>query len=130
MADDRVMETTLETSCRVEVPGVYFDFDRATLKPESGRALQSIADLMRRQPTWRLSIEGHTDNVGADPYNQDLSVRRAAAVRVALTRDYSAAPARLTSAGFGERSPVETNDTVAGRARNRRVELVRACPAR
>ena len=124
---DRTIETALSTSCRTEVPGIYFDFDRATLKPESAPALTAIADLLKRQTQWRLSIEGHTDNVGGDTYNQDLSARRAAAVKSALVGEFGVGSARLTTAGFGAKRPVETNDTIAGRARNRRVEMVRDC---
>ena len=125
--NDRTIEDALSKLCRVEVPGIYFDFDRATLNPQSTPALTAIADLLRRQPQWRLSIEGHTDNIGSDSYNQDLSTRRAAAVNAALVRDFAVVRERLSSAGFGERRPVEPNDTIAGRARNRRVELVRDC---
>jgi len=121
------IEESLTKNCRVEMPGIYFDVDLATLKPASNRALTTIAELLRKQPQWRLSIEGHTDNTGGDAHNEDLSTRRAAAVKAALVRDFAIAPGRLTSAGFGERRPVETNDTMAGRARNRRVELVRDC---
>lgn len=127
VADDRTIETALTADCRAEVPGIYFDFDRATLKPQSTRALTTVADLLKRQTSWRVSIEGHTDNSGSDAYNQDLSTRRADTVRTALVRDFAVDQGRLTSVGFGERRPVETNDTIAGRARNRRVELVRDC---
>jgi outer membrane protein OmpA-like peptidoglycan-associated protein len=127
---DRTMEDTLTKQCRVEVPGIYFDFNSSTLDPQSSHALTMIADLLRRQAHWRLGIEGHTDNSGSDSYNQDLSTRRAAAVKEALVRDFAIAPVRLTSAGFGEHRPVETNDTIAGRAHNRRVELVRDCSGR
>ena len=120
------VETGLATECRVEVPGLYFDFNRATINAQSKPALQSIADLLGRHP-WNVTIEGHTDNVGSDGYNDDLSSRRAAAVKDALVRDYRIATKRLAAAGFGERRPRETNDTIAGRARNRRVELVRDC---
>ena len=120
------VEAALTKECRVEVPGLYFDFNRATINAQSKPALQSIADLLGRHP-WSVTIEGHTDNVGSDTYNDDLSSRRAAAVKDALVRDYSIARPRLASAGFGERRPRETNDTIAGRARNRRVELVRDC---
>jgi outer membrane protein OmpA-like peptidoglycan-associated protein len=120
------VEAVLSQECRVEVPGLYFDFNRATINAQSKPALQSIADLLTRHP-WRVTIEGHTDNVGSDAYNDDLSSRRAAAVRDALIHDYGIASARLASTGFGERRPRETNDTIAGRARNRRVELVRDC---
>ena len=130
VANDRAIESALTAQCRVEVPGIYFDFDRATLKPESGHALTTIADLLKRHPEWSLRIEGHTDNVGGDAYNQSLSTRRAAAVQAALVSDLRVAPGRLTSAGFGANRPVETNETIAGRARNRRVELVRSCPGK
>ena len=66
---------------------------------------------------------GHTDNVGSYRYNDDLSSRRAAAVKEALVRDYRLDGKRIASAGFGERQPRESNDTIAGRARNRRVEI-------
>ena len=127
---DVELETALDKDCRVEVPGLYFDFDRATLNPRSSRALTSIADLLARHAAWRVAIEGHTDNVGTDAYNQDLSQRRAAAVKDALVRDHTMSPNRLTTAGFGAKRPKETNDTIAGRARNRRVELVRECAPR
>ena len=128
--NDLTIEEALSKSCRVEMPGIYFDFDRATLDPQSSRALTAIAELLRRQPQWRLGIEGHTDNSGGDSYNQDLSTRRAAAVKEALVGDFAIVPGRLTSAGFGARRPVETNTTIAGRAHNRRVELVRDCPGK
>jgi outer membrane protein OmpA-like peptidoglycan-associated protein len=127
VAGNREIEDALSTQCRFEVPGIYFDFNRATLNSQSNAALKTIADLLRRQPQWRLGIEGHTDNVGSDSYNNDLSTRRAAAVKSALVGDFGVAADRLSSAGFGARRPVETNDTIAGRARNRRVELVRDC---
>jgi outer membrane protein OmpA-like peptidoglycan-associated protein len=127
---ERVLEDGLTRDCRVEVPGIYFDFDRATLKPESTPTLTMIAEMLRRQPQWRISIEGHTDNSGTDAYNQDLSMRRVNAVKAALVRDFAIASDRLATAGFGESRPVETNDTIAGRARNRRVELVRDCAAK
>ncbi len=120
------VETALTKECRVEVPGLYFDFNRATINAQSKPALQSIADLLGRHP-WSVTIEGHTDNVGSDRYNDDLSSRRAAAVKEALVRDYRLDGKRIASAGFGERQPRESNDTNAGRARNRRVELVRDC---
>lgn len=127
---DAALEATLAKECRVEVPGIYFDFDRATLNPQSSRALTSIATMLARHDAWRVAIEGHTDNVGTDVYNQDLSQRRAAAVKEALVGDHALSPARLTTAGFGSKRPKETNDTIAGRARNRRVELVRECAGR
>jgi outer membrane protein OmpA-like peptidoglycan-associated protein len=125
----RAVEEGLTSECRVEVPGLYFDFNRATINAQSAPAMQSIAELLRRQP-WNVTIEGHTDNVGSASYNQDLSERRAATIKDGLTRDHKIAAARLASAGFGRKRPRETNDTIAGRARNRRVELVRDCSKR
>jgi outer membrane protein OmpA-like peptidoglycan-associated protein len=118
---------TLNRECRAELKGIYFDFNQATIKPQSEPALQEIANALRASDR-RFSIEGHTDNIGTDRYNDDLSARRAAAVKAALVRDHGIAEARLSTIGYGERRPVETNDTLAGRARNRRVEL--ACADR
>jgi OOP family OmpA-OmpF porin len=70
-------------------------------------------------------VDGHTDNIGGDTFNLDLSQRRAAAVKQALATRYHIGPDRLSTAGFGATRPVESNDTMEGRARNRRVELVR-----
>jgi outer membrane protein OmpA-like peptidoglycan-associated protein len=120
---------TLEKTCRLEVPGIYFDFNRATLKPESKRGLEDIAAVLGSLDGRSFVIEGHTDSIGSDRYNEDLSARRADAVKAALVGDHRVAAARLSTAGFGERKPIETNDTLSGRARNRRVELACA-PAR
>jgi outer membrane protein OmpA-like peptidoglycan-associated protein len=113
----------LDKECRVELKGVYFDFNQATLQPQSGPALKEIADALRKTRR-RVTIEGHTDNIGSDRYNDDLSSRRATTVKDALIRDHGIAEATLSTAGFGERRPVESNDSLSGRARNRRVELV------
>jgi outer membrane protein OmpA-like peptidoglycan-associated protein len=78
-----------------------------------------------RHPDWKLSVEGHTDGIASDSYNLYLSRKRAAAVKTALVTRYGTAEGRLTTAGFGKTHPRDTNDTLAGRARNRRVELVR-----
>jgi outer membrane protein OmpA-like peptidoglycan-associated protein len=123
------LSEALAKNCRVEVPGIYFDFNEATLKSQSAHALQEIANALAKQPQLQLhiSIEGHTDNIGDDPYNDDLSARRAAAVKTALERDFHVDVANIATKGYGARRPVESNDTLAGRARNRRVELVREC---
>jgi len=113
----------IDKGCRVELKGIYFDFNKATLQPQSDAALKEIATALRNMRR-RFAIEGHTDNIGTDRYNDDLSTRRAAAVKDALVRDHGVDQAWLTTAGFGERRPIESNDTLAGRARNRRVELV------
>jgi outer membrane protein OmpA-like peptidoglycan-associated protein len=122
---ENVLEKQLTQEKRAVTYGIYFDFNRDTLKPESDPVLKEIAQAMTDNPDWKLTVEGHTDNVGADSYNLDLSKRRAAAVKQALVSQYNIAPERLLTGGFGASRPVETNDTLEGRARNRRVELVR-----
>jgi outer membrane protein OmpA-like peptidoglycan-associated protein len=87
--------------------------------------LAEIAQVLRQNATWNLSVEGHTDNIGGDPYNLDLSKRRSAAVKLALTSRYGIGANRLQTTGFGASSPKDRNDTMEGRARNRRVELVK-----
>jgi len=113
----------LSGSCRIELKGIYFDFNEATLQPQSERTLKEIADALK-SASRRVTIEGHTDNIGSDRYNDDLSARRAASVKAALVQNYSIDGMRLSTAGYGERRPVESNDSLSGRARNRRVELV------
>ena len=117
----------LAEDCRARVPGIYFEFDSDVLNPASAPALKNVAGLLQQHQDWNVEIEGHTDNVGGPRYNQDLSERRAASVKRALVSDYSIAPTRLTPRGFGLNRPIESNDTVEGRAMNRRVELVRPC---
>jgi len=115
----------LEKTGRAKVYDLYFDFRSDQLRPESKKVLDEIAQVMRDHPDWKLSVEGNTDNIGGDAYNLDLSNRRAAAVKQALVSNYNIAADRLSSTGFGRSHPIDTNDTVEGRARNRRVELVR-----
>jgi outer membrane protein OmpA-like peptidoglycan-associated protein len=123
--DGSPMEQALAAKKPVDVYGIYFDFNSATIKPESEAVLRQIADIMRRNPDWRLSVSGHTDNIGGDPANLALSQRRAAAVKDALVSRYQITPDRLATSGYGASSPVESNATLEGRARNRRVELRR-----
>ena len=104
---------------------LYFDFNSETIREESEPTLREIAEVLRRNPDWQLSIEGHTDDVASDQYNLDLSARRAAAVKAALGSQFGIAGTRLTTAGFGESAPRIATTRVEGRARNRRVELVR-----
>ena len=119
------IEQALKQSGRAEIHGIYFDFGSATIKPESESALKEIADAIAKNPGWKLSVEGHTDNIGGDAANLELSNRRADAVKQALTTRYHVDAAKLTTAGFGATKPKESNDTAEGRARNRRVELAR-----
>ncbi|HTI39997.1 MAG TPA: OmpA family protein [Vicinamibacterales bacterium] len=119
------IEQALLTTGRADVYDLYFDFNSDSLRQESEPTLGEIADVLRRHPDWKLSVEGHTDNIGTDQANLDLSRRRAASVKAALTSRYQVAGSRLTTEGYGESRPQDTNDTLEGRARNRRVELVR-----
>jgi outer membrane protein OmpA-like peptidoglycan-associated protein len=113
--------------CRAPIYGIYFEFASAELKPASQPTLKQIAAVMRQHPDWTLTIEGHTDSIGGAEKNLDLSNRRAEAVRKELIQHYGVAASRLGIQGYGLKRPVETNATIEGRARNRRVELARKC---
>jgi outer membrane protein OmpA-like peptidoglycan-associated protein len=119
------IETDLEQAGRTEIYGIYFDFDSAVIRAESEPVLQEIAEALAKNPGWQLSIQGHTDNLGGDAHNQALSARRAESVKKALIERYAIAPDRLTTAGLGASQPKAPNDTLEGRALNRRVELVK-----
>jgi outer membrane protein OmpA-like peptidoglycan-associated protein/predicted aconitase with swiveling domain len=119
------MEQALEQKKPVEVYGIYFDFNSATIKPDSETVLKQISDILHKNPSWKLSVSGHTDNIGDAAFNQGLSERRAAAVKNALVTRYGISADRLTTKGYGASRPIETNSTLEGRARNRRVELQR-----
>jgi OOP family OmpA-OmpF porin len=120
----KTLEAGLTENKRAVLYGVYFDFNSATIRPQSEAALRTIVDVMKKNPEWVLVVEGHTDNIGGDARNQDLSSRRAASVKAALVERGVSAD-RLNTAGYGASVPRETNATLAGRARNRRVELTR-----
>ena len=115
----------INSTGHVAVYEILFDTGRADVKPESGAALAEIARMLDQSPTLTLHVVGHTDNVGALAQNLDLSRRRAAAVVAALTATHKVAPARLRADGVGPLAPVASNDNDAGRAKNRRVELVK-----
>jgi outer membrane protein OmpA-like peptidoglycan-associated protein len=120
-----LVEKQLAEQKRAVTWGIYFDFNKDTIKPESAPVLKQIVQAMNDNPDWKLTVEGNTDNIGGDVYNLDLSKRRAAAVKQALVTQYHIAPDRLSTDGFGASHPIETNETLEGRARNRRVELTR-----
>ncbi|MEO5894339.1 MAG: OmpA family protein [Vicinamibacterales bacterium] len=119
------LERALLEEGRADVYELYFEFNSARLREVSEPTLQEIADVLKRHPDWRLSIEGHTDSIASDTYNMELSQRRASAVKDALVTKHVVDPVRLTPSGLGESRPKDRNDTLEGRARNRRVELVR-----
>jgi len=118
------MANSIETTGRIALYGIYFDFNKADIKPESAPTLEQIAKLLKSMPDSRLLVVGHTDNVGGFEFNQNLSRQRAAAVVKALSTDYGIAASRLTPMGAAFIAPVATNRTEEGRAKNRRVELV------
>jgi outer membrane protein OmpA-like peptidoglycan-associated protein len=107
------------------VYGIYFDTGKADIKPESDATLKEIAKLLQADPRLKLYVVGHTDNQGALDMNMDLSRRRAEAVLSALTTKYAVPAVRLRAYGSGPYAPVASNDSEAGRAKNRRVELVK-----
>ena len=119
------LEQALLERGRADVYEIYFEFGSDRLREVSEPTLKEIGDILRKHPDWKLAIEGHTDSIASDAFNLDLSQRRAAAVKDALSTRHGANAARLTTAGFGESRPKDRNDTLEGRARNRRVELVR-----
>jgi outer membrane protein OmpA-like peptidoglycan-associated protein len=121
----KALEQQLLTAKHAVVYGIYFDFNSDRLRPESQPVLQEIAEAMLHNPDWKLTIDGHTDNIGADAKNLDLSRRRAESVRRALVEQYHLSGVLMSTTGYGASRPVDSNDTLAGRARNRRVELTR-----
>jgi outer membrane protein OmpA-like peptidoglycan-associated protein len=119
------LERSLAETGHADLYSIYFSFNSDELREESEPTLREIGDIMRRHPDWKLSVAGHTDAIGGDAPNLDLSRRRAASVKNALVGRYGVSAPRLATAGFGRSRPVDTNDTEEGRARNRRVELTR-----
>ncbi|MBE7927070.1 OmpA family protein [Stutzerimonas stutzeri] len=106
---------------RVELD-VKFDFDRAVVKQDSMADIQNLADFMKQYGQTSTVVEGHTDSVGTDAYNQRLSERRANAVRDVLVNQHGLDASRVDAVGYGESRPVADNSTEEGRAINRRVE--------
>ncbi len=105
--------------------GILFDTDSDTLKPESAAVIQLIARALQQSADLNVEIDGHTDSTGNPKHNQDLSKRRAEAVKSVLVSQFNIDAGRLTTAGFGSSKPIDNNNTAAGKANNRRVEFVR-----
>lgn len=118
------MSRTIASSGRVALYGIFFDTNKAEIKPESKAALDEIARLLKQEPGLKLHVVGHTDNVGGYESNMVLSKRRADAVVATLVREYGIAQNRLTPNGVAYLAPVAANTTDEGKAKNRRVELV------
>lgn len=120
----------LAKDCRLPLYGVFFDFNQSTIKPESDSVLAKAAKAIGAKPSFAIEVQGHTDNVGSEAYNLELSSARAGAVRNWLAT-HGVEGSRLSSKGYGKAQPIADNSTDAGRARNRRVELRRTdCTAR
>jgi len=113
----------VEEVARVELK-VHFDFDRSEVKSKYFAEIKEVADFMSQYPDVVIELEGHTDSRGDAKYNQGLSERRAAAVRQVMIDRFDVQASRISAQGFGESQPVASNDTDAGRAKNRRVMTV------
>lgn len=125
VASAELFQSGLKATGHVEVPGIYFDTGKSELKAESDAALAEIAKLLKADPALKVFVVGHTDNVSSLELNTKLSQARADAVVQALTARHGIAAARLVGRGVGPLAPVASNDAEPGRARNRRVELVK-----
>ena len=118
------MAKKISSTGSIALYGIYFDFNKSDLKPESDATLEQIAALLKNDGKLKLLVVGHTDNVGTFDFNMGLSQRRAAAVVAALTGKYGIGKTRLTPVGASFSAPVASNQSDEGRAKNRRVELV------
>lgn len=112
----------LKVGSKIVLKNIFFDLDKATLRPESTAELNRLIKLMNDVPTLKIELSGHTDSQGSDVYNQGLSERRSQAVVDFLTKAGISA-SRLVSAGYGETQPIATNETKEGRQLNRRTEF-------
>ena len=129
LVDEQGCQVYLERDVR-ETLYVEFELNRAVLREESVQELSLIAQLMRQYPAASLLLEGHTDSTGAVAYNEQLSSRRAEAVKEALVTHYDVDPARIDTEGKGPAEPIADNSTAEGRAQNRRVEAILRATAR
>ena len=124
VANAASMAQDIKNTGHVALYGIYFDFDKTEVKPESNPTLKEIAKLLQQHAALNLYVVGHTDNVGEFNYNMNLSKARADAVVKKLVSDYGLSATRLKAQGVGPLAPVGSNKTEEGRALNRRVELV------
>jgi outer membrane protein OmpA-like peptidoglycan-associated protein len=124
-AGGKKLYDALSEKGRVATQGIYFDTGSDGIRQESAPTLKEIGTMLQEHPDLKLTIEGHTDNVGKAESNQTLSEKRAAAVRQYLIDNYQIDAARLEAKGLGQTKPAGANDTAEGRQQNRRVELVK-----
>jgi outer membrane protein OmpA-like peptidoglycan-associated protein len=125
VANADALANDLKTMGHSSVYGIYFDTGKSDIKPESGQAIGEIAKLLKSDASLKVHVVGHTDNVGSMDANMKLSRDRAGAVVDALVRDHGIPASRLNPYGDGPYAPVASNDAEEGRAKNRRVELVK-----
>lgn len=125
VSDAKTMAADINATGRVALYGIYFDFNKAEVKPESSPTLDEIAKLLKQNAALKLYVVGHTDNAGGYDYNMRLSQARADAVVKVLVANYGISRDRLRPAGVGSLAPLASNDTKDGQAKNRRVELVK-----
>ncbi len=125
VADAAAMGNDINTTGHVSVYGIYFDTGKSEVKPESEAAIAEIAQLLKNNEALIIYVVGHTDNVGSFDSNMKLSNDRADAVAKALAAKHGISAVRLKSHGVASLSPVASNDTEDGMAKNRRVELVK-----
>jgi OOP family OmpA-OmpF porin len=121
---EQQMIKDIEEFGRARVYGINFDSDSDRIREESRPTLDHVAAMLKARSQWKITIEGHTDSTASSQHNQDLSERRANAVRLYL-ENAAIAAARLSAVGYGASRPVASNETALGRAQNRRVELVK-----
>ncbi len=125
VADAKSMFNDINAQGSIALYGIYFDFDKSEVMPESDPTLEQISKLLSENPSLNLYVVGHTDNVGDYDYNMKLSQSRAEAVVKTLISKYTVDKSRLTPGGVGPLSPVTSNDTEEGKSKNRRVELIK-----
>lgn len=125
IVDAAALANDIKTTGHVAVYDILFDTGKSDIKPESAQAIGEIAKLLKADPALKLHVVGHTDNEGTLEGNLKLSMARAQAVIAALTGQHGIAASRLNAFGCGQYAPVASNDTDEGKARNRRVELVK-----
>ena len=125
IADAAAFSNNIKSTGHTAIYGIYFDTGKAEIKPESDAALEEISKLMKSDPALKVNVVGHTDTVGGIDSNMKLSQARADAVVKALAGKYGIAATRLKAYGVASLAPVASNDAEEGRAKNRRVELVK-----
>ncbi|MBI4913720.1 MAG: OmpA family protein [Acidobacteria bacterium] len=125
VADAAAMGGDLKNTGHVAVYGIYFETNKSEVKPDSKPALEEIAKLLKTDPALKLKVVGHTDMSGSVESNMKLSQARAEAVVQVLVSQHGVAASRLKGYGVGPLAPVASNDTEEGKAKNRRVELVK-----